>query len=256
MSEADVQKVLPEADWRKQAKDKETAKPAMGVTRLSVIDGRLIEGEDTVHKNGLELLPLAGIYARAYYSKPYNKAEAAKSLSLPDCYSTSASKDFVGVSPEANSPAIQADTCANCSLGSWDKSGWDAGQKAPKCGTRRNTLMKDLGTGKIYRLSIPPTGTKAFDQYWGSLSGPLAGTTVKVTADGKIPAFEKGRDLNYDEYMRHAEPYIGEAERLLRAPINFDAAKEKDGAGPGGNEAPIVPGAAKAPAAPAGKPRF
>ena len=255
MADADQVKALPESDWRRTAKEKESSKPAMGVTRLAIVDGRVVEGQgdnETVHKNGLELLPLAAIYARALYLKAYNAKEAAKGLSLPDCYSTSSSRDFVGASPEANSPQIQAESCEHCPMGSWDKSGWEPGQKAPKCGTRRNVLLKSLDTGKIYRLSVPPTGVKAFDQYWTGLSGPLAGTTVKVVADGKIPAFEKGVDLTYDQYLRQAEPYIGEAEKLLRQPINYDVAK-KDGES--GSEAPIVPGK-PAPDAPKGKPRF
>lgn len=249
-------KALPPADWRKSAKEKESSKPKMGVIRLAVVDGRLIEGEDTVHKDGIEVLPLAARYARAYYSKPYSKPAPGAPPALPDCYSTSATKDFLGVAPESNSPEIQSESCHTCPLGSWDKAGWEPGQRAPKCGTRRNVIVKDLGTGKIYRLSVPPTGVNAFDQHWTSLSGPLAGTTVKITADGKIPAFEKKRDLNYDEYVQQAEPYIAEAERVLTAPIDYDALTSAGQAnGNSGSEAPITPGK-PAPSGPAGKPRF
>lgn len=244
-------KALPSTtDWRQQAKERETAKPAMGVTRLAVDAGRLLEGEDTVLKDGITLVPLAAIYARAFYTKPYDAKTAQKGLSFPDCYSTSASKDFVGVSPESNSPSIQSESCEACPLGSWEKSGWEPGQKAPKCGTRRNVLAKDPTTGKVYRLSVPPTGVRDFDLYWSSLSGPLAGSLVKITANGRIPAFEKKEDLTYDQFMSWAQPYIEQAEKLLRQPINFDAAKKDEE-----SEAPIVPGK-PAPEAPKGKARF
>lgn len=256
MSEAGTeQKALPPSDWRKAAKEKESSKPTMGVIRLAVVDGQLIEGENTVLKEGLEALPLAAIYARAYYLKAYKKPVPGAPPALPDCYSTSLTRDFAGVSPEANSPNIQAESCETCPLGSWDKSGWEPDQKAPKCGTRRNVVLKSLESGKIYRLSVPPTGVKAFDQYWTGLSGPLAATTVKITAAGKIPAFEKKVDLTFDQYVTQAEPYIGEAERVLRAPIDYEAAKSQTGGADSGSEAPITPGK-PAPAAPAGKPRF
>lgn len=247
------QKALPESDWRREAKERDGAQPAMQVQRLAVEDGRLIAGKDTVLKEGLIGLPLAAVYARAYYSKPYEKGK--KTPTLPDCYSTASTKNFEGVSPEQNAPNIQAKYCDECPLGSWDKSGWVSGQKSPECGTRRNVIVKDTATGKIYRLSVPPTGVKAFDDYWQALTGPLAGNWVKITADGKIPAFEVAADLTFDEFKRFADPFIEEAEKLLRAPINYEAAAkaEAEAAG-GGSEEAITPG--KAPDAPKAKPRF
>ena len=94
--------------------------------------------------------------AKTYYSSGYTEGSTEK----PDCYSND------GITPEADSQAVQAKKCAVCPHNQWGSRITDDGKKAKSCADVKRLAVAPAGQiNDPMLLRIPATTLKPWDLY-------------------------------------------------------------------------------------------
>lgn len=155
-------------------------------------------GEVTDH---LSFVWLTSAPGRAYWSKAFGKGE-----SIPDCRSVDM------VTPDPDSPAVQANTCAECPHSKWGShvgsdGEFDGGQA---CSMRINVLVYDTESNHLARVGFGSTAIKKVRSYLSSLKANVPPRPpVSVVTEVKLEQVEK-------DGMRWLEPVLTVGERLDR----------------------------------------
>jgi hypothetical protein len=162
-----------------------------------------------------------------FYSGPYNPDNPAP----PDCYA--ANKVIAEMAPDAESPAAQADNCAECPLNRFG-SGNNGKSKACKNTRELAVLLIDAENpnahldpdAPLYTLSLSPTALRSFDGFVANairtLNGPPIKAIVTVAAQnaGTYAAVTFHDMVPNPHYAQHAARRAEAAELLARKP-NF-----------------------------------
>lgn len=137
--------------------------------------------------NEIQVVVIDFVSRNTFYSAPYNSQNPVP----PDCYAIG--KDLSALTPEQDSPALQADKCATCPLNQF---GSGNNGKSKACKNTRELAVRVVDpeqdydpSAPIYTLSLPPTAIRSFDGAVATVARSLAGPPLKailtVTARNK-----------------------------------------------------------------------
>jgi len=168
-----------EARLKAQAATREQM--ASGSALISFKGGRLsIDGTD-VPSGEVEVIPLAIMFERTFYSKAYNPDVSQ----VPDCYTY----DNIGPHPEAQAP--QNPTCKGCPRDAWG-SGKEGRGKACREAARLGVIssLADLNQSAVYMAKVPISSLGTVKDFlaYASANGQLTcqyKVRLKVVPDNK-----------------------------------------------------------------------
>jgi hypothetical protein len=135
------------------------------------------------------ILKAANHLAKIFYKDGYKEG----STESPDCFSTN------GLTPDINSKAKQANTCANCPMNAWGSRITPAGKPGKACSDSKRTVVVPLGDmenevfGGPMLLRIPAASLQDLAQYgqkMGALGYPYYAIGTRISFDVK-EAFPK-----------------------------------------------------------------
>lgn len=173
----------------------------------------------------IQIIVLDFVSKNMFYDRPYDP----QNPTAPACFAMG--RVLSSMTPDPDSPAVQADSCAVCPLNAFG-SGSNGKSKACKNTRELAVLLVDPENPDsindpavpIYTMSVPPTGLRAFDGAVASIARSLAGPPIKaiLTATvkdagtyGLLSFVDPVPNPNYGEhYQRRKEA----AELLERRP--------------------------------------
>jgi len=123
----------------------------------------------------LKVVIIDFISCNKFYEGVYREGE----INPPVCFAIS--KKVTDLTPSANSPKKQANSCDICPLNEF---GSDGAGKACKNTRLLAVILPDLDdNNSIYTLSVSPTAIKGFDGYVGSVAKMYKAPPVRVITD-------------------------------------------------------------------------
>jgi hypothetical protein len=175
------------------------------------------------------ILKAANHLSKIFYKDGYKEG----STESPDCFSTN------GLTPDINSKAKQANTCANCPMNAWGSRITPAGKPGKACSDSKRAVVVPLGDmdnevfGGPMLLRIPAASLQDLAQYgqkMGALGYPYYAIGTRISFDVKeaFPkfVFNAIRPLTDEEADRVIElrddPRVGRI--LSEAEVSVEAA--------------------------------
>ncbi len=144
------------AELRKETAQKQAQELLGGGDFIRALKGKFLIGEEELGEE-ITAIILGFAHEKTYYKAPYDPSDFV----LPDCYAVSMhEKDLL---PHEKVLEPQSDTCGSCDLKNWHD------EEKPECSARRRLLLIehdcDRQNPTIYKMSVSPSGLKAWRQY-------------------------------------------------------------------------------------------
>lgn len=159
---------------------------------------------DGTEGDSLNVVIVDFVATNSYFDKPYVKGDNQ----APACFAIGAANNNDLV-PSPNSPAPQAESCAECWANQWDSSPTSKGKAC-----KNNRLLALTAPGEedkeLMLLKVPTTSMKSFDTYVDSVARayrrPVRAVTTEITSNPSIDwencSFGSPEPLPQNELLR------------------------------------------------------